>query len=113
VQSLRLVGNVGLGILGDPTEGHRQNDVLVYGLSFARAVTTHAEFVGEVNGRVSTRASDPFPGTETRGLLNLGGRYTSGAMRFDASLYFGLTAVDPTVGVAAGFTYVFNAFRIP
>jgi hypothetical protein len=113
VQSLRLVGNVGLGILGDPTEGHRQNDVLVYGVSFARALTTRAEFVGEVNGRVSTRASQPFPGTETRGLLNLGGRYTTNAARFDASVYFGMTTVDPTVGVTAGFTYVFNAFKIP
>ena len=39
VQSVRLVGNVGLGILGDPTRGDRQNDVLTYGVSFARAVS--------------------------------------------------------------------------
>ena len=37
VQSIRVVGNVGFGILGDPTLGHRQNDVLTYGASFARA----------------------------------------------------------------------------
>ena len=28
---VRVVGNVGLGILGDPTDGQRQNDVLTYG----------------------------------------------------------------------------------
>ena len=58
VQSVRIVGNVGLGILGDPTRGDRQNDVLTYGLSFARALTTAAEVVGEVNGRMDTRDGD-------------------------------------------------------
>ena len=69
--------------------------------------------MGELNGRVSTRAGDAFPGTETRGLLKLGGRYTRGSVRFDAGLFFGLTTVDPTVGLTTGFTYVFRAFEIP
>ena len=30
-QSVRMVGNVGLGILGDPVDGNRQNDVVTYG----------------------------------------------------------------------------------
>ena len=38
VQSVRIVGNAGLGILGDPTRGDRQGDVLTYGFSVARAV---------------------------------------------------------------------------
>ena len=61
VQSVRVVGNVGFGILADPTRGDRQNDVLTYGLSFARAVTQRSEFVGELNGRKSTRSGDAFP----------------------------------------------------
>lgn len=113
VQSVRIVGNVGLGILSDPTGFARQNDVLMYGASFARAITDRSEFVGEVNGRWSTRSGDPFPGTETRALLTLGGRYTVGSLRLDGSLFFGLTTVDPTVGFGAGFTYVLNAFQIP
>jgi hypothetical protein len=113
VQSVRVVGNIGFGILSDPTEGHRQNDVLTYGVSLARAITDRAEVVGEFNGRVSTRSGDPFPGTESRSLLNLGGRYTRGPVRFDGSVFVGLTAVDPTVGVSAGMTYVFRAFDIP
>jgi hypothetical protein len=113
VQSVRIVGNIGFGILGDPTEGHRQNDVLTYGASFARALTDHAEVVGELNGRASTRKGDPYPGTESRGLLNLGGRYTRGPVRFDAGVFLGLTSIDPTVGFSTGFTYVFNAFQIP
>jgi hypothetical protein len=112
VRSIRVVGNLGLGILGDPQRGDRQNDVLTYGLSFARAVTNQAELVGELNGRVSTRSSD-IPGTETRGVLNLGARYTTGAFRVDGGFFLGLTTVDPTVGFTGGFTYVFNAFELP
>lgn len=113
VESIRVVGNVGVGILADPTDGNRQNDVLTYGLSFARAMTQQTEVVGEVNGRVSTRSGAALPGTESRGILKLGGRYTRGPVRFDAGVFLGLTTIDPTIGFTTGFTYVFNAFTIP
>ncbi len=113
VQSVRVVGNVGMGILGDPTRGDRQNDVLTYGVSFARALTQAAEVVGEINGRADTRAGQPPPGTESRSTLRLGARYTIGTLRADGALLFGLTAQDPSFGVAGGFTWVFNAFRVP
>jgi hypothetical protein len=113
IQSVRVVGNIGLGILADPTDGSRQNDVLTYGISAARATSQETELVVEINGRVSTRNGGPFPGTETRSLLKLGGRYTRGPVRFDAALFFGLTTIDPTVGFTGGFTYVFNAFMLP
>jgi hypothetical protein len=113
VQSVRVVGNIGFGILPDPVVGSQQNDVLTYGLSFARALTQAAELVGEVNGRVSTRSGEPFPGTETRGTLRFGGRFTTGTLRLDAGVYFGLTTIDPTIGATFGFTYVFNAFKVP
>jgi hypothetical protein len=112
VQSVRVVGNLGIGILSDPTVGNRQNDALTYGVSLARAITEEAELVGELNGRVSTQ-SVPFPGTETRGILKLGGRYTRGTVRLDAGVFFGLTPVDPTIAFTWGFTYVFNAFTLP
>jgi hypothetical protein len=113
VQSVRVVGNIGLGILGDATRGDRQNDVLTYGLSFARAVTSAAEVVGEINGRQDTRNGEPPPGTESRSMVRFGGRYTLGSWRADAALMFGVTASDPTVGFGAGFTYVFNAPNLP
>lgn len=113
VQSIRVVGNIGAGILGDPTNGTIQNDVLTYGVSLARALTQEAEVVGELNGRVSTRSGSPLPGTETRGILKLGGRYTRGPVRVDAAAFFGLTTIDPTIGFTAGVTYVFNAFTVP
>lgn len=113
VQSVRVVGNLGVGILSDPTRGDRQNDVVTYGVSFARAVTQAAEVVGEVNGRASIREGVPPPGTESASTLRFGARYTRGTWRADTALLFGVTSRDPTVGVTAGFTYVFNAFRVP
>ena len=113
VQSIRIVVNVGAGILANPTTTLGQNDVLLYGLSFARAITQQAELVGEVNGRFSTRSAGAPTGTESRGVLRVGARYTSGPMRLDAGLSFGTTTLDPTIGLTAGFTYVFNAFTLP
>jgi hypothetical protein len=113
VQSIRVVGNGGLGILADPARGDRQNDVLTYGLSFARALTNAAEVVGEFNGRQDVRNGDPPPGTESRSIFRIGTRYTIGGWRGDAGLSFGLTSTDPIVGFTLGFTYVFNAFTVP
>jgi hypothetical protein len=113
VQSVRVVGNVGAATLTDPTLGRVQNDVFTYGVSFARALTQQAEVVGEVNGHVSVRSGTPPPGTETRGILKLGARYTISSWRVDGGIYFGLTTIDPTIGFTAGFTYVFNAFTLP
>ena len=113
VQSVRVVGNGGLAILGDPTRGDRQNDAIIYGLSFARAFTDAAEVVGEVYGRLDTRNGEPPPGTESRGMARLGARYTIGTWRGDAALIFGLTSHDASIGFTAGFTYVFDAFKVP
>ena len=113
VQSIRVVANVGVGILPDPVVGHHQNDLFTYGLSLARAVTQEAEFVGELNGRVSTRSGEAFPGTESRGTLKFGGRYTTGPVRFDTAIFFGTTTLDPAIGFTVGLTYVFNALTIP
>ena len=113
VQSVRIVSNAGLAILGDPTRGDRQNDLLTYGISFARAVTQAAEVVGEVNGRINMRDVDVPPGTESHSVVRFGTRYTIGTWRADAALMFGVTSTDPSLGVSAGLTYVFNAFRVP
>ena len=113
VRSIRIVGNVGLGILADPTVGNRQNDVLTYGFSLARALTDRAEVVGEINGRASVRSGEAFPGTESRSILTLGARYTPGSIRFDGGMLLGLTSIDPTIGFTGGITYVFHAFTLP
>ena len=113
VQSIRVVGNLGLGILGDPTRGDRQNDVLAYGLSFARAITNATEIVGEINGRAHVVSGTAPAGTESRSALRFGGRYTQGLGRVDAGIIVGLTSRDPGIGFMVGATYVLDAFRLP
>jgi len=113
VQSIRVVGNIGLGLLGDPTQGSNHNNVLVYGVSVARAVAVGMEIVGEVSGRAGTGSDEPPPGTESRAIMRVGARYTRGAGRVDAGILVGMTSRDPSIGFTAGFTYVFNAFRLP
>lgn len=112
-QQVRIVGNIGFAILGDATNGNRQNDVVTYGVSFARAITNAAEVVGEVNGRANTRSAGPLPGTESRSIIRMGLRYTSGGWRGDAGLLLGATDNDPSIGFTAGFTYAFTAFQVP
>jgi hypothetical protein len=112
-KSIRVVGNAGLGILGDPTRGDNQNDVLDYGLSIARAVREGLEVVGEVNGRASTRGGTPPAGTESRAVMRLGGRFTRGTVRLDAGILLGMTSRDPSFGFTAGATWVFKGFTVP
>jgi hypothetical protein len=113
VQSIRFVCNVGLGILADPVRGDRQNDVLTYGMSVARAVRQGLEVVGEINGRLDTRGGDPPVGTESRGAMRIGGRFTRSTVRVDGGLIVGMTSRDPSVGLTAGLTWVFKGFTIP
>jgi hypothetical protein len=112
VQSIRIVANLGVGIMPDPVRGDVQNDVVLYGLSGARAVRTGIEFVGELNGRISTRSGTPPPGTESRSMLRIGSRITKGVVRIDGGLFVGLTGEDPSWGFTFGGTWVFQAFTV-
>jgi hypothetical protein len=114
VESIRVVGNAGLGLLSDPIRGDQQNDVLTYGFSLARAMRQGLEVVGEINGRRSLHSAEEVPvGTENRSTVRIGGRYTVSTVRVDGGVIFGLTSRDPTFGVTAGVTWVFRAFNIP
>ena len=112
-RSIRLVGNGGLAIIGDPTKGDRQDDLLTFGVSLARAITASTEVVGEINGRLNFESGDPTPGAESRGIVRVGGRFTHGTVRLDTGLLIGVTSHDPDIGFTAGLTWVFNAFQVP
>ena len=111
-RSIRVVGNVGLAIQGDPTRGDQQGDLLTYGFSLARAVRQGIELVGEINGRYATTYEDDTPpGSESRATMRFGGRITIGTVRLDAGAIIGLTARDPSIGFTTGVTWVFRAFN--
>jgi hypothetical protein len=109
---VRFVGNVGVLILGNPTMPAAQDDLLAYSLSVARAVTQRAEVVGEFVGRANF-ADIVTPGAEDRGLMRFGARYTMSAVRIDGGILVGLSSRDPEFGFTGGFTWVFDAFRVP
>lgn len=114
VESVRIVANGGLGIVGDPTaEFPEQTDMFTFGLSVARALTDAAELVGEVHGRLNFSNGTPDPGAENRAVMRLGGRYTRGPVRVDGAVLLGMTSRDPSIGVTTGFTWVLNAFPVP
>ncbi|HJU44213.1 MAG TPA: hypothetical protein VJ691_15410 [Vicinamibacterales bacterium] len=112
VQSVRVVGNVGLLMLGNPTRPAAQDDLLFYNLSVARAISPAAEIVGEFVGRANFAKTTTL-GAEDRGLLRFGARYTHAGVRLDGGILLGLTPRDPEIGLTAGFTWVFNAVTIP
>jgi hypothetical protein len=111
VQSIRFAGNFGFGILGDPIRGDRQNDVVDYGLSVARAVRTGIELVAELNGQFSSRSGDAPVGTGSRSMVRFGGRVTRGPVRLDSAVLVGVTSDDPSWGITFGMTWVFKAFN--
>ena len=114
VQSIRVVANGGVAILGDPTSAvPEQNDLMTFGLSVARAMTPATELVGEINGRLNLANDDPDPGAENRATMRFGGRYTRGSVRVDAAVLVGMTSRDPSIGLTTGFTWVLNAFQVP
>jgi hypothetical protein len=113
VGSVRVVGNVGVALIGDPTQPSVQSDPLVYGVSFARALSSRAEVVAEIAGRYQAYRETPPPAAENRARLLGGLRYTIGAARLDAALAAGLTGIDPPLTVTAGVTWAIDAFTLP
>ena len=109
IASTRVVGNIGMAILSDPTRGDRQNDVLTYGFALVQSFPSFA-IAGDVNGWVSTRAGVPPPGTETRGTATIGVRYPVGPVRFDGGFFAGLTGDDERKGIKGGLTWAFDSF---
>lgn len=112
IQSVRVVANIGMLMIGRPTEAVAQDDLLIYSLSVARAISQNAELVGEFAGRANF-ANIVTPGAEDRGLLRFGARYTKSGVRLDGGILLGLTSYDPAIGLTAGLTWVFNAFQVP
>jgi hypothetical protein len=92
MQSIRVVGNLGVGILADPTVGNRQNDCP----HLRRVAGPCVDATGRSSSASSTGAcrhgrQRVSRRHETRGLLKLGARYTRGTVRLDAGVAVGLT----------------------
>ena len=107
---VRTVLNVGLGILGDPTNGVRQNDVLLYGLSVVGRVADSLEVVAEVNGHRNTSSGKVPPGTDSTAFARGGLRYLRGNVRIDGAIVWGLYELDATIGGTIGISFLFDGW---
>ena len=115
VQSIRFVGNAGLGILADPTnatttERRARPTASRWRAPSGKASKSSAKSTAGSNTRGS---GEPPVGTESRGALRVGGRFTRRTVRFDAGVIIGTTSLDPSVGFTAGLTWVFRGFKVP
>jgi len=109
---LRMVVNGGLLIQDDATALARQDDLIVYSVSGAYAVTRSADIVGEFVGRQNF-ADIVAAGAESRGQVRMGARYMRGNVRVDGAWSIGRTGDVPDHGVTFGVTWVTQAFRMP
>jgi len=98
-------GNVGVAIIGVPTQNFAQNDVLTYGLGGIVRLDEMFSLVGEVNGRANTRPGTGPLGTESQGEARLGMQVRASGLRFDFAGIKGLTKFSPRSGVTVGVTY--------
>jgi len=109
VGSARLIGNVGLAILGNPVVVGRQADVLTYGIGLIMPVHSKLNLVGEINGR-----KGPSPervGNEDQSVVRVGLQVRAAGLRWDLGGIAGLKHFDPDSGVYIGITHEFKAFH--
>jgi len=109
VGRFRISGNLGLGILTAPVDLFTQNDVLLYGASAAYKFNDRVTFVGEVNGRYSTRRNTPR-GTESDGEARFGARIRAAGLTWDVAGITGVNQHSLRSGVTFGVSYEADLF---
>jgi hypothetical protein len=105
----RLLGSLGLAILGNPVVLGRQADVLTYGAGFIVPVHTRVNLVAEVSGR-----KGPSPervGNEDQSVVRMGLQLQAAGLRWDLGGLAGLKHFDADSGVYLGITCLFKAFH--
>ncbi len=101
---LRLIGNVGLAILGDPLSAGAQDDLLSYGLAAEYSVTPELSLLGDWYGR----AGPGGYGTEEQSRLRLGARINAAGLYWDGALLLGFLDTDPSTGLIVGLSKDFD-----
>jgi hypothetical protein len=107
---LRVMGNLGLGILTAPAALFTQNDVLLYGLAASYKYSDRLTLVGEVNGRYNTRKTAPL-GTESDGAARLGARIRASGLIWDIAGIKGFNRNSAQSGITFGVSYEASLFQ--
>ncbi|MFQ5741186.1 MAG: transporter [Acidobacteriota bacterium] len=104
---LRLTGNVGTVILGDPLEPGSQDDLFTYGVAATFAATPKLNLLAEVYGRTGPGGI----GTEDRARLRAGVQIRAGGAYWDIAALVGFNDSDPSSGVIIGVSKTINLLK--
>jgi len=107
VKETRFIENLGIGILGDPLQGHRHINSFIFGASVMRTVAAGVEAIAGVDGRTGPDE----PGLEARAIARAGVARTQGPTRIELDLTLGLTNRDGNVGFVVNASFRFHAFN--
>jgi len=100
----KLLGNLGLSILGDPTNVAAQNDLYHYGIAALYSVAPRLRILGDFYGRVGQGGI----GTEERSRLRIGSQIRAAGFYWDAGLLLGFQDTDPDFGIIFGLSKDFH-----
>lgn len=105
---MRVLGNTGIVILGDPVAAGSQDDLLTYGLAAIYEFNPRVRFLVDLYGREGPGGV----GTEDQSLLRLGTQLQAVGLYWDAALFLGLKDTDPDTGLIVGVSKEFN-YSVP
>jgi hypothetical protein len=116
VGRLRVMGNLGLGILSAPIDSSgnlspfSQNDVMLFGLAASYRYNERLTLVGEVNGRYNTRKIAPL-GTESDAAARIGARIRAAGLLWDIAGVKGVFRNSESSGITFGVSYEASLFQ--
>ena len=105
-----VFGNIGLGMLDDPTRPAAQQDLLMLGIATSIPAGSRVNVMAEWNGR-HTSTSSPSPGGESLGQARLGLQIKTGSLRWDVAATAGTTHWEHKAGFTAGLSKEFHFKR--
>jgi hypothetical protein len=105
IADLRLTGNIGLGVLGDPLSGNRRVDSWLYNMALSHPIGRDTSFAVGVDGRTGR----PEPGLESRAIGRVGAEWSHGPTRLGLAATMGLTNRDGNFGAAFTLGVTFRA----
>jgi hypothetical protein len=107
VGKVRILGNLGLAILGSAVQPASQTDMLTYGFGIIVPVHPKLNLVSEINGRNGAQRI----GNENQSRIRVGAQLRAAGLLWDISGLAGLEKFDADSGVVLGVTYEFQAFN--
>lgn len=103
---LRLMGNAGIVILGDPRNLSSQDDLFTYGAAAVVKASKRLNLLAEVYGR----SGQGGIGTEDQTRVRAGVQIVTGRVYWDVAGFWGIEDTDPSSGVIVGISKTFHVF---